>query len=133
MNGAFQRNHGVRLKKFYQFGGISIELDEDQSMDRRRLLKVKLKALAAEARIIREEETKTRGQLRNDLHAHRVVVVRGECRATHLAYGFLRGRTYHQMERTCRTKPDWEKVKRMVRRYGNWQQLDELENWKQAA
>lgn len=123
--------------------------------DRRQLLKIKLKSLAAEAKIIRQAERKlalprvvntengqvvipnkftksdrdanpegvkvaaqnlrqmvrmrrakmrgepwydqNRAELR-EIRDHRVLNLRQEARATHLAYGFLRGRTYAQME-----------------------------------
>lgn len=117
--------------------------------DRRHLLKIKLKSLAAEARIIRKAENRLqipamvagdtpaltkeereknpelsksiakqariarnwhRAQFRSkpwygenrarleELQLHRVRDVRESARATHLAYGFIRGRTYAQME-----------------------------------
>jgi hypothetical protein len=83
-----------------------------------RFLKIKLKSLAAEARIIRLEELRTRGDLRESLYLHRIMKVRRECRDTHLAYGFLRGRTYLQLERSCTVPPDWKNVARMVFKYG---------------
>ncbi len=63
-------------------------------------LKIKIKSLAAESRIIRLEEKKWRGghPMRISLWDHRVKAVRNEARAALLAYGFLRGRTYRQVE-----------------------------------
>lgn len=63
-------------------------------------LKIKIKSLAAEARIIRQEEKKWPGpsELRHSLHFHRIYDVRKESRAALLAYGFLRGRAYRQVE-----------------------------------
>ena len=80
-------------------------------------LKVKIKSLAAEGRIIRKEERKALGSGRwlakaqkpadeiepeyeryNRLRHHRVHAVRDEARASLLAYGFLRGRAYSQIE-----------------------------------
>ena len=84
-------------------------------------LKIKLKSLAAEARIIRAQERKTKGQwnaTRESLYRHRIDVVRKVSRETHLAYGFLRGRTYEQMERSCYSPPDWKAVEKMVEKYG---------------
>jgi hypothetical protein len=60
-------------------------------------VRVKLKSLAAEARIIRKEELRTFGQLREELYRHRMDVVRVEARATHIAYGLMRGRTLEKM------------------------------------
>lgn len=93
-----------------------------------KFLKVKIKSLAAEARIIRHEERKSRGQLRNDLAAHRKGIVRREARSSQLAYGYLRGRPYRKLEPTCHRQPDWTAVERMVKKYGRLQQP--IEEWK---
>lgn len=89
-------------------------------IDRREMLRVKLKSLAEEARIIRREEQRTHTVLRDELHRHRVLVVRSEARATHLAYGFIRGRTLEQMEASSdpAAPPNWDKVRSMLKRYG---------------
>jgi hypothetical protein len=104
-------------------------------------LKIKIMSLAAEASIIRREERKAydnhaaRKRLRRsnargrqhtvgdrvlflELKRHRRHVVREEARASQLAYGFLRGRTYHQLERKAYLPPDWAKVESMVSRFG---------------
>lgn len=85
-------------------------------------LKVKIKSLAQEARIIRHEERKAKirkqGELRESLRFHRMQVVRAESRATNLAYGLLRGRRYSELEHKRWTKPDWKNVIRMVAKYG---------------
>jgi len=93
-----------------------------------RFLKVKVKSLAAEARIIRFEEHRTRGQLRNELHHHRVQVVRPEARATLLAYGYARGKTYASMEGPSSSVPDWDRVERMIKKYARLKQP--LKEWK---
>lgn len=105
-------------------------------LDYREVLKIKLKSLAHEATIIRKEEQKLKrfhrsqnertqtevfpngNVIRSDLRAHRVFVVREEARHTVLAYGFIRGRTYESMEAKCFTKPNWEKVRRLIKKYG---------------
>lgn len=103
--------------------------DRTTIIDRREMLRVKLKSLAEEARIIRREESRSWGQLRDELHRHRVNEVRSEARATHLAYGFIRGLTLEQMEPT-RTqnlkyshgermeKALFERVRKMLQKYG---------------
>lgn len=89
-------------------------------MDERVYLKVKIKSLGEEARIIRKETKKaTLPSIKNGLYRHRIDVVRVEARHTHLAYGFLRGREYRQIEHGAKTKPDWKKVRRMVEKYGS--------------
>ncbi|MFQ6011538.1 MAG: hypothetical protein ACE5KG_05145 [Nitrososphaerales archaeon] len=85
--------------------------------DQRIFLKIKLKSLAAEARIIKHQEKKSK-YWNFQLYHHRITVVRREARHTHLAYAFLRGRSYSQIEEKCHTPPDWEQVRRMVTRYG---------------
>ena len=53
-----------------------------------------------------------------DLRLHRVRHVREEARAAQLAYGFVRGRLYHQLEdRFSRTSPDWHTVALIVQRF----------------
>lgn len=109
-------------------------------------LKVKIKSLAEEARIIRREERKSIGFSRhvrdlisagvNDapvseglvalghyhgLHHHRSHTLRTEARAAQLAYGFLRGRDLLQLEpgldQHFAKRPRWDRVERMVHRY----------------
>jgi len=82
-----------------------------------RFLKVKIKSLTAEARIIRLEEGRSRGELRQALRTHRQWDVRREQRATQLAYGYLRGRARRQIEPGARTEPDWDRVTAMVKKY----------------
>lgn len=89
--------------------------------DKRIMLRIKVKALAEEARIIRKEERRLPGPnaLRAELHWHRIGVVRYEARATHIAYGLIRGRPLERIERSeTRTEALWEKVRAMIKKYG---------------
>lgn len=95
-------------------------------------LKVKVKSLAAEARIIRREERRN-PELRGDLAAHRREVVRKEARHSLLAYGYLRGRSYRAMERTTHAEPSWAEVERMIRRYGPPAHNTSFEDWRKSA
>ena len=90
-------------------------------MDHRTFLKVKIKSLAEEARIIKLEEARNKF-LRASLYLHRIGIVRHEARHTLIAYGFLRGRTYKSIESKCQTKPDLAKIWKMVKRYGRCNQ-----------
>lgn len=85
-------------------------------------LKMKIKSLAAEARLIRYEERKWRGDsaTRAGLQSHRCSVVRREARAALLAYGYLRGRPYRALEAGCHKagEPDWSRIARLVSRFG---------------
>ena len=106
---------------------------EKRVHDRRVFLKVKIKSLAAEARIIRAEEGKRKGkdneEERAGLHEHRVRVVRSEQRHTLLAYGFIRGRALEQIEPKSTTPVDWKKVKGMVERYGAYGAVSGFDRW----
>ncbi len=87
-------------------------------MDERTFLKVKIKSLAAESRIIRKETKKaSQKSIKDGLYLHRIWVVRTEARSTYLAYGFLRGREYNQIERIAHIEPDWKRVLQMVSKY----------------
>jgi hypothetical protein len=87
-------------------------------VDRREMLRVKVKSLAVEAKIIRKEELRSNGQLREELYLHRTGIVRSEARNSHLAYGFIKGRSLEQMERTHKSVPDIDKIKRLCIKYG---------------
>lgn len=91
-------------------------------MKRNPELKIKLKSLAAEARIIRQDETKAYKlgdySTGNSLHNHRTQVVRPEARATLLAYQYLRGVPYAACEQSPKTDPKWHRVNGMVKKYG---------------
>ncbi len=103
--------------------------------DQRSYLKVKIKSLAEEARIIRKEERKA-AENTNDygyneelsgLHGHRVGPVRRESRHALLAYGFLRNTPYRRMESKAHTVPDWARVQKLVEKYGA--QVPTLYSW----
>lgn len=79
---------------------------------------------------------------RASLHNHRVIDVRREQRAALLAYGFLRGRAYRQIEshpRYLRTPsdrpgPNWLRVAEIVAKFGpdegdKKQARDKLKEW----
>lgn len=94
-------------------------------------LKVKIKSLAAEAKIIRLEEKRVLGYKKSDttlylsLRSHRTNEVRREQRAAMLAYGFIRGRTYRQVEKCGKVSgirhqnhPDWNRVRQLAEKFG---------------
>ena len=82
-------------------------------------LKVKVKHLAEEARIIRKEELRNNGDTREWLYIHRIIGVRPECRATHIAYAFAKGTELAKVERYPERIPSsvWARVTKMVDRY----------------
>lgn len=97
-------------------------------------IKVKYLSLAAEVRIIRNEERKLAGDhpLRHSLEQHRKYCVSATARDVHLAYGFLRGRKYREIENSVRESdspykqgesrynyPDWDAVFREINTFAN--------------
>lgn len=120
-----------------------------------KMLKVKIKSLAAEAPMIRMEERRAKGRrlaeafvgrddaLREELYRHRLDVVRPEQRASLLAYAFLRGRPLATVEKKCRpgNEPDWKRVGQLVEKFGvvytakadKEAQADRLREWRDQA
>jgi hypothetical protein len=88
------------------------------TINRKIALKIKIKSLAAEAKIIKKEEKKSRTpDQRSFLQTHRLDVVRWECRHTHLAYAYLRGRRYDQVESKAKKPIDFQKLHTMINKY----------------
>lgn len=88
-------------------------------------LRVKIRSLAMEARIIRHEEHKIKRPFSLDgeeqyrsLRQHRLNDVRREQRSALLAYGFLRGRSYARMEPFSLEPPDLNRVVELVSKFG---------------
>lgn len=82
-------------------------------------LRVKLKTARVEAQFIRIEAERARNPLRAAyLTSRRRGQVRDESRAANLAYGFLRGRSYIELEREARTEPNWKRVLTIATMYG---------------
>lgn len=87
-------------------------------------LKIKICSLQEEARIIRREEQRwIIGKRRNHpirmgLMFHRKWDVRREQRSALLAYGYLRGRRYKQLEAKCFQQPNWDRIIELIAKYG---------------
>ena len=110
-------------------------------------LKIKIKSLAAEARIIKQEERKWRypHPMRESLRRHRRRDVRAEARHSLIAYGFLRGRRYAQIEQPKEVwrghqrgsgPPNWNRVRDLVAKYGDMDKREaaqKLAEWSAAA
>lgn len=92
--------------------------DRKTVVDRREMLRVKVKSLAEEARIIRREEQKSHGWIRDQLYLHRINEVRRAARDAHIAYGLIKGRTIEQMEPGRKSEPNWEAINKMLKKYG---------------
>lgn len=73
-----------------------------------------------------EYRAKKNKELREALHLHRINDVRDECRATHIAYAFLRGHPFSCVERGDRNfwktpagATVWKRAKTMIEKYGD--------------
>lgn len=92
-------------------------------------LRVKIKSLAAEARIIRREESRwphgrrELGGIWSQLNSHRRFDVRKEARSAQLAYGLLRGRLYTVLEAKTWEAPDLHRICYLVGKYGTGRNL----------
>jgi hypothetical protein len=111
-------------------------------------LKVKLISLGLEAQAIRRIERKLKSKpgfriegsntrkAFKSIQDHRRQDIRSEARHSHLAYGFLRGRAYAEIERSTYTNPDWGRVLRIARRFSDEDQriVDQrFAEWKAQA
>lgn len=82
-------------------------------------LKVEIKSLATKSRALVVEIRRAA----NDIHLQsrlqmQRLQVRYELRHLHLAYGFLRGRSYVEMERETKSRPSFDKIEEYVKKYG---------------
>lgn len=98
----------------------------------RSFLKVKIKSLAEEAKIIRHEERKSFNPAqRNSLHQHRTWDVRRESRAALLAYAYLRGRSLVDTEgpKANRDSQVDRRAAEIVRKFGTSDAKDNFQTW----
>ena len=95
-------------------------------------LKIKLKSLAEEQRIIRKEELKHKGKWSfkaERLIAHRKFHIRPIIRATHVVYGLIKGKEYHEIEQVSYSQPDWKSIKTMAKKYGSKEDYEKACLW----
>lgn len=70
-----------------------------------------------------------------DLRLHRIGIVRTEARATHIARGYLKGRSYVDMEgfanlvNATTNGVAWSRVRAMVEKYGTKEQINNFDPW----
>jgi len=76
-------------------------------------------AIGSNRRVMSKDEVLCEETLYRDLHWHRIVHVRPEIRSSLLAYGFLRGRKYRELEDLSKLKssPDWDNVAAIALRF----------------
>jgi hypothetical protein len=106
---------------------------EPYARDFRAALRVKIKSLAAEAKIIRREEDRAKSWHEwLSLKEHRRTVVRSEARAAQLALAFLRGIPYEKVEPFVHPghEPNWSRVAALAVKYAV---PPHLTSWSQRA
>lgn len=117
-------------------------------------LKTKIMSLAAESRIIRnleksckrnavkarkkhkEEDINYFEKQRVGLYFHRINDVRSESRSSNVAYSFLKGKKYGQIEKFAYTSPDWKRIEQLVSKYSESDRrvsLQQFAEWKDEA
>ena len=97
-----------------------------------RYLKIKIKSLSAESKIIRLEEQRCFGNvtLLNSLHRHRTCDVRAHSRANFIAYAYLRGRTLESIEGTgCIPVSITIHAGKMVKKFGTKEAYEGFRAW----
>jgi len=94
-------------------------------------LRVKVKNLAAEAVIIRQEANKVSGEAKAGLKDHNRDVVRPHARSNLLAYGLLKGTPYKLMEQKCEAIPNFVGIRGIAERFGG--DNDEIDKWIEEA
>ncbi len=96
-------------------------------------LKIKIKSLAEEARIIKLEERKLKEQGRHDdintLHKHRTYDVRNAARETLIVYGYIRGLPYASIEKNPVKPPNVLVIRNMLKKHGTMEERNGFSAW----
>ena len=96
-------------------------------------LRVNIKSLSAEAKIIRQEARRAGPGYREQLVLHRRGRLREEARYTHLALAYLRGRKYAQVEGGCKLPLDAAKLIEKLKRAGAQPEVYAVHTWLRAG
>lgn len=90
-------------------------------------LKLSGLTLAQQSRILKKLEKNKNPNISKGIHYTRVHVLRKEARSTHIALGFLRGRSLSEMEKPYRPADKGHITsKNMTRTIPNWTRIEEL-------
>lgn len=96
----------------------------DRKIEATHCLRVNIKSLAAEAKIIRREERRAGPSYRICLSAHRKGRLREESRVAQLALAFLRGRPYREVEFKAAATPKPSAISNKLKKYFNYDGVD---------
>ncbi len=103
-------------------------------------LRVNVKSLVCESRIIRKEikrilktsdGTDAKARTASTLERHRKVVVRDETRHALLAMGFVKGTPYRRIEQATRegNEPNAERIANKLKRMCRYTDVSEVQEW----
>jgi hypothetical protein len=92
-------------------------------------MRVNIKSLAAEARIIRQEESRCGLAYREMLTLHRKMSLRHEARYAQLALAFLRKRAYKTVEKSCYVPVNPLELFQKIKRKLSSVTQEEVKNW----
>jgi len=110
--------------------------------DRKPYLRVKIKSLAEESKIIKDEMARVSKRLRHaqveetqdrlryqmiSLDIHRRMDVRSAARHSLLVYALLRDKPYKLLEEKCHTPPSMKRIAKEAERFGA--KHDDIEKW----
>lgn len=92
-------------------------------------LKIRLKLVEAEAKLLRKAEKKysNNEKDRNHFYLLRARDARFRARHLHLVYAFLREMPYSKVENNPRRKPDLATVRNLARHYNSFKWTKEME------
>ena len=110
---------------------IQTERKHDQRISAIHKLRVNVKSLAAESRLIRQEERRCGECYRSELSEHRRGRLREEARYAQLALAHFRGRPYKSVEAKCLVPVDAKRLFEKAKRYMYLDPLGEkaISNW----
>ena len=137
---AFHEKEMTRLEYAFNKNEFDLDTDYDEMDARCQWHELEIKRLQRQAnKKIEPTEITDAETVYTGLHLHRVNEVRKEARSAYLAYGFLRGLAYWEMEECAYTQPNWVRIKVLALKYGG-KTNDELpaldvrfEEWKKEA
>ena len=92
-------------------------------------VRVNVKSLAEEVRIIRKETERAGPVYRHALHLHRTGRLREEARYAQLTLAFLRGRSYQKVEQKSFIPPDPKRLVEKIGRYLRGISISQVEEW----
>lgn len=96
-------------------------------------LRVNIKSLQEESRIIRKEILRCRDpEIKGVLNYHRIYNVRNESRITQLALSFVKGKKFKDIEPNSKSQPDWNRLYNKIKKHYHIKDSD-VKQWIEEA